>query len=90
MSNKSYLDRLSKSEHDLWKTKLQRDISFADINLRISDIRLRIPVLVTDAIRNNDIRQLSHDSLGSTVHELQSPAIIRLLKRIFIGKSIQD
>ena len=46
-----------------------------------------LPVFIADPIGNDYVWQLSHDSLGSRVHEIESTAIIGLLEGVFIGES---
>ena len=47
-----------------------------------------LPVFIADPIGNDYVWQLSHDSLGSRVHEIERSAIIRLFEGVFIGESI--
>lgn len=42
-----------------------------------------LPILITNTITDGDVRKLSHDCFRSSVHKVQSPAIIGLFKRIF-------
>jgi hypothetical protein len=79
----SYLDRLSNSAQDLWNTKLSW--------IRLLDLILeeqKIPVFIANPICNDYVWQLSHHSLGSRVHEIESTSIIGLLERVFVRESI--
>ena len=45
------------------------------------------PVLITDPIRDDDIREFSEDRFGRSVHEIQCSAIIGLLEGVFVCES---
>ena len=46
-----------------------------------------LPELITDSIRDRDIRQLSHHAFRCLIHEVDGIAIIRLLELILVAKS---
>jgi hypothetical protein len=78
----SYLDRLSNNARDLWNTKLPL-VRFLDFHFE----KDKVPVFITDPVGNDNVRQLSHHSLGSRVHEVERSAIIRLFEGVFVGES---
>lgn len=45
------------------------------------------PILITNPIRNNQIRQILHNRHGGSIHKIQCAAIIRFLEFVFIWQS---
>ena len=52
--------------------------------MNIALARGEIPVLIADTICDDYIWQLSHDSFGRGVHEIECSAIIWLLEGVFV------
>jgi len=46
--------------------------------------RGEIPVFITDTVCDDYVGQLSHDGLGSCVHEIECSAIIWLFEGVFV------
>ena len=75
LSNKSQLG---------WNTKLY---SFISIWIMPNKETTNLPILITNTIRNNQIRQILQHRHGSSVHKIQCAAIIRFLEFVFIWQS---
>ena len=48
------------------------------------NLGLRLPVLVTNPVGNDNFRHFIHNRLSSCVHEIKRPAIVGLLKSISV------